>query len=193
MRAANWTTCWWPGLTALWLRGRWVGLAVAVAFGCMVQFALLQTFAPALMPTYLAATVSPAVAWVCVLSLWVMGVWFSSRTAMPQSLQDPQFDQWLHEAQVEYLKGHWIEAESVLARLLARKPDDAEALLLKATIQRRTRRPAAAQRTLEELADRPPAAPWAWEIRSEVQRIANSQRMDNNGEIEESQQTSRAA
>lgn len=194
MRAAKWKTCWWPGLKALWHQGRWDGLAIAMAFGLAVQLALLRTFAPAAIPNFLAATVSPLVAWTCVLSLWVMGVWFGSREETPAAaVQDPQIDQWLREAQAEYLKGHWIEAEAVLWRLLARQPDDVEGLLLLASIQRRTRQRDKAGKTLKQLAEHQRAVRWGWEIRIEEQRIVESQRRDAKGETGASQQASRAA
>ena len=53
-------------------------------------------------------------------------------------MADPQLDDWFREAQHEYLKGHWIAAETQLTRLLARQPADAEARLLLASLQRRS-------------------------------------------------------
>ena len=89
MRALSWTTCLWPGLTALWLRGRWGGLAVAIAFGLAIQLAVLRTLAPAELPVVLASA-NPMVAWVCVLSLWIAGVWFGWRDLVPrQASADP--------------------------------------------------------------------------------------------------------
>ena len=46
------------------------------------------------------------------------------------STSDPQLDEWFCEAQTEYLKGHWFEAETLLARLLSQRPDDVEGRLL---------------------------------------------------------------
>ncbi|MCI0361496.1 MAG: hypothetical protein L0211_23685, partial [Planctomycetaceae bacterium] len=173
MRAVSWTTCMWPGLTALWLRGRWGGLAVAIAFGLAVQFALLRTFAPSAMPDVLVAGASSQATWVCVLGFWIVGFWLNRRELLPaKAAVDPDLDGWLRDAQTEYLKGHWIEAETLVARLLARRPDDVEGRLLLASVQRRTRRLAEARRTLEQLSENEFAGRWTWEIHAEQQRMA---------------------
>ncbi len=172
MRAVSWTTCLWPGLAALWIRGRWGGLVLAIAFGWALQFAVLRTLAPAELPVVLAGA-NPMVAWVCVLSLWIAGAWFGWRELVPgHTPANPQLDQWFRDAQTEYLQGHWIEAETLLSRLLARRQDDVEGRLLLAGVQRRTGRLAEARRTLDELSELEAAARWTWEIRTEVQRIA---------------------
>jgi len=173
MRAVSWTTCLWPGLTGLWLRGRWSGLAVAIAFGALLQVALLKTFAPSEMPSFLATATSSPLTWFCVVGFWIVGAWLGWRGLMPaKEAADPHLDAWLCDAQTEYLKGHWIEAETLLAHLLAKRPDDAEGLLLLASIQRRTRRLAEAKRTLVQLTQIASAVRWALEIHTERSRLA---------------------
>ncbi len=172
MRAVSWTTCLWPGLTGLWLRGRWGSLALAVAFGLALQFALLCTFAPAEMPIVLTG-VSPLAAWGCVLSFWIVGAWLGWREQAPcPAPPDPQLDELFREAQTEYLKGHGFEAETLLARLLAKRPDDMEGRLLLASVQRRMGRLSEARRNLDVLRQDESAQSWGWEIRNEQQRIA---------------------
>jgi hypothetical protein len=136
----------------------------------------LRTLAPAELPVVLASA-NPMVAWVCVLSLWIAGVWFGWRDLVPrQASADPQFEQWFRDAQTEYLQGHWIEAETLLARLLVSRPGDVEGRLLLASVQRRTRRLAEARRTLDELSEVEAAARWTWEIHADIQRITAIER-----------------
>jgi hypothetical protein len=73
------------------------------------------------------------------------------------------------------LKGHWIEAETQLSKLLVQQPDDVEARLLLASIQRRTRRLAAARKTLIRLNGQESAAHWTMEIHAELARITASE------------------
>ena len=176
MRALSWTTRLWPGLTGLWLRGRWGSLIAAIAFGLLLNFAILRTFAPSAMPVVLTGAASPVAAWVLVVGYWIAGVWLGMRELAPAKASvAPQFDDWFREAQTEYLKGHWIEAESLLAKLLAERPDDAEGRLLLASVQRRTRRLAEARDTLSYLSQSDIAARWALEIYTEQRRIAASE------------------
>jgi len=176
MRALSWTTCLWPGLTGLWLRGRWGSLLVAIGFGLVLNFALLRTFAPGEMPVVLTGAASPVAVWVLVLGFWIAGVWLGRRELVPAKAPVPsQIDDWFHDAQNEYLKGHWIEAETLLAKLLTERPDDAEARLLLASVQRRTRRLAEAKETLSDLSQSEIAARWALEIHTEQRRIAASE------------------
>jgi hypothetical protein len=176
MRALSWTTCLWPGLAGLWLRGRWGSLLVAIGFGLFLNFALLRTFAPAAMLVVLTGAASPVAAWVLVLGFWIAGVWLGRCELAPsKAAVNSQFDQWFREAQTEYLKGHWIEAETLLAKVLAKRPDDAEGRLLLASVQRRTERLAEAKGTLSELGRCETAARWALEIHTEQRRIAASE------------------
>jgi hypothetical protein len=169
----------WPGLAALWLRGRWGGLVLAFSFGLALQFALLCTFAPASLPIALAG-VKPFAVWGCVLGFWIVGMGLgwreqTTRTAPP----DPQLDEWFREAQTEYLKGHWFEAETLLGRLVAKRPDDVEGRLLLASVQRRTGRLDEARLNLDVLRQDKSAQHWGWEIRNEEQRIEDMEQSTN--------------
>jgi hypothetical protein len=84
---------------------------------------------------------------------------------------DPQIDDWFREAQHEYLKGHWIAAETMLTRLLSQQPADTEARLLLASVQRRSGARSQARQTLIEL--QPVAARWQWEIDAELSQLAD--------------------
>jgi len=176
MRALTSITCLWPGLAALWLRGRWSGLVTAALFSVVLNFALIATFADSTSPLPPVAT--PVTAWVLVLGFWVTGVWLGRREfsgRLPErAAADPQLDDWFREAQTQYLKGHWIEAETLLGRLLSQQPEDIEAGLLMAAVQRRTRRLAEARTTLTHLARHDGAARWTWEIHTERARITTT-------------------
>lgn len=175
MRALSWMTCLWPGLAALWLRGSWRGLAVAVAFAGALNLALLATFTN-LLPLAGERPLIPVVAWVLVLSFWVtnfaLAVWKNTRPLAATAASQPEWEARFREAQGEYLKGHWIEAETLLARLLARHPDDVEARLLRAMIERRTGRLSAARATLTELCQLESSSCWRMEIETELARLA---------------------
>ena len=171
MRVLPWITCLWPGLTRLWLLGQWRGLFLAVGFGVLLNGALVGTFvwneAWPLEPNWVAA----AGMWVLVLGLWSLGVRGAIgqlSTAQPNRAEpSPQLDQWFREAQAEYLKGHWFEAETLLDQILAKNRDDAEARLLLSSVMRRTKRFELARRNLTRLS----AAKWAMEVEGEMRQI----------------------
>ena len=177
MRALSWMTCLWPGLAALWLRGRWTGLLGAAVFAGALNFVLIATFAPEAWG--LTSFWMRGAAWVLVLGFWVLGIRRGlgelSRPRRAAAPVQPQLDEWFRQAQTEYLRGHWIEAETLLARLLVQQPDDAEARLLLASIQRRTGRLAASRKTLTEMSSDETATRWTWEIQAELARINASE------------------
>jgi hypothetical protein len=143
-----------------------------MAFGLALQFALLRTFAPAALPDLLSGA-NLGVVWTGVLGLWIAGAWLGYRELSPRPVAaDPKLDQYFREAQTEFLKGHWIEAEALLVRLLSQEPGDVEGRLLLASVLRRTRRLGEAQRTLAELGRCERAGRWAWEIENERKAIA---------------------
>ena len=54
MRALLVVSCLWPGLPRLWLRGDWLSLGAAVAFGAALNLVLVSSFVwPELLPTSL--------------------------------------------------------------------------------------------------------------------------------------------
>lgn len=174
----------WPGLAGLWLRGHWLGLAGAVGFAAAVNLALLTTFVwPRLVSRDLPPWAVPVAAWVLVLWLWTIG-WkgaarILAREAAKSLQPDAVSDALLCEAQTEYLRGHWLEAESLLMRLLVRRPGDAEARLLLASVCRRSGHAEQARQQLAELARLPAAAVWRDEIAAEVQKLAQPRAQSN--------------
>jgi hypothetical protein len=180
----------WPGLAGLWLRGHWLGLAGAVGFAAAVNLALLTTFVwPRLVSRDLPPWSVPLAAWVLVLWLWIVG-WkgagrILAREAAKSLQPDAVSDALLCEAQTEYLRGHWLEAESLLTRLLVRRPGDAEARLLLASVYRRSGHTEKARQQLAELSQLQAAAVWRDEIACEVQKLSQLRTVSDNGREQE--------
>jgi len=181
MRTWSWT-CLWPGLAALWVRGRWGGLLTAAAFAGLLNFALIATLAGDLLPIGgVSRSLTAVGVWTLVLGFWVLGVRSGRRELSgSEDSKSSETDAWLREAQTHYLKAHWIEAETLLAKMLVQRPAEVEARLLLATILRRTGQTAEARRRLTELASEPAATGWKWEIDRELARIAGG--ADNSNE-----------
>ncbi|MFT5526688.1 MAG: hypothetical protein ACI9HK_004667 [Pirellulaceae bacterium] len=149
MRASPVLTCFWPGLPQLWLRGQWFGLIAALGFAVMLNFALLATF---VWPE-LSRTMLPALGWLVVGVVWISSTWFSLRIRSLEnaaSEADGGVDLY-PQAQSEYLRGHWFEAETLLQTLLRRNDHDLEAHLLLVTMYRHTNRLAEATKQLDLL------------------------------------------
>jgi hypothetical protein len=166
----------WPGLARLWLRGEVGGLLTAVAFALLLNFALVTTFVwPQLVSRQLPEWLVPAMAWIAVVWFWVVGlragVRIAQALAKSQVPADAESTTLLRQAQLDYLKGHLIEAERGLTTLLSRTAGDVEAWLLLASVQRRTRRPAEARQSLAKLAELSGSAVWADDVQQELAKI----------------------
>lgn len=172
MRTLTWIACLWPGLAALWVRGRWQGMVTAVVFGILLNGALLATCGPFFVVTEAFGWAMPVAAWGFVLGFWALAMWFDRTPGLASSKRR---DDWFSDAQTHYLKGHWIEAETLLGKLLSEQPEDVEARLLLAAVLRRTGRGGEAKRLLAELSHDESAAHWRWEIQSEMSRLAGNE------------------
>jgi len=154
----------WPGLASAW-RGEGRGVGWAIGFGLALDAALVLTFAS------WSAAVPAGWGWFFAGLCWVLVLGLSVAGRKRGPARDEQVEAWFVEAQRHYLRGHWIEAETLVGRLLARRPDDVEARLLLASIERRTGRRAEARATLRRLRDCPPAAGWRFEIEAEMRQL----------------------
>src|SRR5688500_16065858 len=86
-RVALWLL--WPGLAPLWLRGSGRGLAIAAAFGVLLNFALISTFVwPLLLSQSLAPWAVPAAAWVLVLWFWMVAARSGARFLAAQAARE---------------------------------------------------------------------------------------------------------
>lgn len=115
--------------------------------------------------------IAGTIIWIIVTCLWCVSLWRSYRR-LGQLRTAPAGDQDLFiQAQVEYLKGHWFEAESLLNRTLKDFPRDADVHLMLATLFRHTERYEEARHQLEQLQRLDGASKWFFEIATELQRL----------------------
>lgn len=116
--------------------------------------------------------------------IWVVA-WFDGRAEWRRLLaqwsagegeaddqRDPRSDQEYRTVQAAYLAGDWVSAEKGLLKLLRLDARDAEARLMLATLWRHEKRLDAAREELDRLECLETAAPWAFEIAAERERIA---------------------
>lgn len=174
MRWASPLTCFWPGLSRLWLRGDWRGLITATAFAGLLNFALMASFIrPELVATPIKVTV-----WLLVAGFWIVATrrQLGRRTefvATEHGLRQTDVeDDLFRQVQTEYLKGHWFEAETLLQRLLESCDEDVEARLMLATLYRHTRRLDEAEQQLQQLSQLDVERRWQEEIENEKQLLA---------------------
>jgi tetratricopeptide (TPR) repeat protein len=168
----------WPGLAQLWLRGSWVGLAVAVGFTALANLLAAATF---VWTEWLADNVRLS-ALGALAVVWLLS-WIESRadwrrllaelSAGEAGVPEPSelSDRWFREAQAAYLVGDWVAAEQTLLKLLKQDARDAEARLMLATLWRHQGRTEAAGQQLDQLERLESAAPWRSEISWERERI----------------------
>lgn len=161
MRASPVVLCCWPGLPRLWLLGDWSALMVAIGFGVVLNLLLLASF----VWTEVLPAPAHTVAW-----LLVGGVWFFSALrsyrALPNLGRPVVSDErgLFIQAQGEYLKGHWFEAESLLQQLLQSSRHDIDAHFMLATLCRHTQRYDDARARLDLIEQFESAEKWRWEI-----------------------------
>lgn len=178
---AHTATAVWPGLARLWLRGEVGGLLTAVGFALLLNFALVTTFVwPQLLSRQLPPWLVPTMAWFGVVCFWVVGLRAGAQiaAAIAQATvpADAESTTLLRQAQLDYLKGHLIEAETRLTTLLQRTPGDVEAWLLLASVQRRGRRPAEARQSLAKFAELSGSIVWSEEVQRELAKIQTQER-----------------
>lgn len=175
-RAVN---CLWPGLPHLWYAGRLRGLLEATGFALLVNTAVICQF----VWTELTSDFVERALWAAVAGAWLIGFVRNWRD-WPRVVEGQvQSDEHLFlQAQREYLRGHWIEAQDVLERLLDKWPDDCDARLMLATLLRHTRQLEAARRQLDLLQQYPGSAKWQVEIAHERMRLARLAQQSSVGE-----------
>lgn len=159
----------WPGLAGLWCAGRWRGLGVALAFSVLLNAALVVTFVPSLQTDRLTAAGLWAIAGIFWgVSAWNSHSWLRRLRQLPKK---EELDRLFVLAQEQYLRGHWVEAEQALRRVLTVNPDDPEARLLLASVLRRSGRSAEARAELSVLAASTAGGKWSFEVIRERQRL----------------------
>lgn len=157
--------CLWPGLPRLWCRGEWRALWLALLFSLAINVWLVCTFVfrDWLPSAYL------WMGWLLLATTWLVCVWRSRRSwpVAPTAVDGQRLDQLLAEARGEYLKGHWLEAESLLKQAIELHDRDVDAHLLLVSLLRRTERWDEAHSRLESLAAMTEAKPWKMEMERE--------------------------
>lgn len=184
MLSTPWITCLWPGLSELWVRGRWTGLVWALGFTLLLNAALVSKGVwPELGNVWVRSGL-----WYFVLGFWLINAgWMGFRIASGSwDAIDATIDQLYQSAQTAYLKGQWYQSEAVLLRLLRREPDDAEALLLLATLKRHTKQFDEAHGTLEKLERLDASRRWWFEIHREKQLLADREEGESEAHVEAS-------
>lgn len=159
----------WPGFVGVVRRGLWDQLALALLFGVLAQATLCVNFFWSDCPSgYLRASSG-----VVFLIAWIfLGAVASGRLKRyEKSLLFDADGALFLEAQTRYLRGEWFEAECALKSVLKKNPQDAEALLLLATLYRHIKRFFEARQTLAALEKLEAADYWAYEIGLEKKAI----------------------
>jgi len=155
-------------LAKLWYQGEWRALAVSVMFAAVFNLLLVSTF---LWPQWLPALLA-WIGWPLVALVWTTSAVHTLRHLKDLRRPIPQVDVGLFiQAQHEYLRGHWFEAETALQRLLAESRNDVPSLLLLATLYRRTRRFDEASQQLLRIEQLDAACYWNFEIAQERKRL----------------------
>jgi hypothetical protein len=175
----HWSAYLWPGLPQVWLRGSYVGLALAIGFTALANVLFVATLAwDEWLPPRARAIGLGGLGVIWLLALvegraeWRRLLAELSGDAPVEPVPSPRSDQLFRDAQVAYLAGDWVSAERTLLELLRHDGRDAEARLLLATLWRHEGRFDAASDQLDRLARLETAAPWREEIEWERERIA---------------------
>ena len=158
----------WPGLADLWLRGSARALLFSTIFSILLNVAAVSTF---VWPKLFSSGVSSAL-WIAVGTVWLGSILFTYRR-WPLQNNHPEnrstdSDALFIQAQTEYLKGHWAEAELLLRRQLGYDRRDIESRLMLATLFRHQRQFDFAEQQLEILIRFDEAQRWSSEIDREL-------------------------
>lgn len=176
--------CLWPGLPQAWMLGIGRSLFIALGFTWGVCWLLLATF---VWPDWV-STVALRILWCTAVLIWLVATirncWYLPRLL---ATSDAHSSQALVEAQTEYLRGNWFEAEAKLLQVLHVHPRDSEALLLLVGVLRRTQRWQPALRKLNQLTLLESAQLWQFEIERERQLLDRAQQLQSATELEETE------
>lgn len=169
MQVPSWLACLWPGLPRLWWRGDWRALVTAIGFAIVVNLWFVARFLwPELLPTKVVT-----IGGVASLGFWVASVWLGWRSLgeILAMTNDRAPEDLFIQAQQEYLRRHWFEAEHLLVELVRKYPRDVDAQLLLATLYRHTDRFADARERLEALTNMDGSERWQMELAAERQLL----------------------
>ncbi len=172
MHVSSRLLCFWPGLARLWTKGDGSSLALALGFALILNLALISSF---LWPE-LFGRGFPTMIWPILGVIWIVSAYIShqelairsqSREIVRES-DSPVPDTLFIQAQREYLRGNWSDAEKLLRNRLQFRPRDSEARLLLATSYRHQGKTELALQELTVLQRFDESAPWIIEIEQEI-------------------------
>jgi tetratricopeptide (TPR) repeat protein len=165
----SWTLHLWPGFQRLWTRGELYSLFVALLFATILDIVLLAT----LVWTEWLASWLVLMLWLAIVFIAMASLIRSFFVVNNGQVRMPKSDsnQLLAQAQQDYLRGDYVEAEASLHQLLNENSEDIEGALFLATIFRRTQRLAQASELLDRIERFESASAWYLEIQSERHRI----------------------
>lgn len=172
-KARRVAACFWPGLPQLWYDGSWRGLAVAAAFGGLLN----ALVAVSLVWHELATTTARLIGWLVLVGVWLAAAMVSWRSLARGEGQNggdsrPAAEEDLYPAAVnEYLKRNFVAAERLARKLLDRNGRDIPASLMLASVWRRTGRTTEAKAELERASRLEASRPWSLEIERELARL----------------------
>ncbi|MGE0756131.1 MAG: tetratricopeptide repeat protein [Pirellulaceae bacterium] len=177
-RLPVWLCC-WPGLPRLWLQGDGYALALALVSGLALN-ALVVASLPGLDFLTGASRVGAMFAFAGWWLFWAirsyrgLAGFVEQRVSESGNVDEKGVDDrgLFIQAQGEYLRGNWFEAESLLKQALRHSYHDVDSHFLLATLYRRTRRYAEAAAQLRELAQQDRADKWRWELRAERRALS---------------------
>ena len=143
-----------------------MSLGIAIAFAVLLNLMLLASF----VRTDGAWKPWCGYGWAMLVVFWAFGVWQAARHhASSRDLTRVHNQQDLFiRAQTEYLRGHWVEAQSLLEQLLRQNPRDIESHLLLSSVFRRSRRIELSRKQLRRLDELEEAIGWRFEIDRET-------------------------
>jgi hypothetical protein len=177
MRRMPWPAYFWPGLPQVARDGNWAALAVAIAAAILLNTLLLTT-------CVWSDVIAPApriIGWSLAGALWIAAIGYWSRNDRRRAALASTETNNFEEAQTEYLKGNWFEAERKVSALLRRDEHDLEARLLLATLLRHTKRFDEAIHQLNLLAGLDGAHRWALEIHREGELLVEGRKQSMTG------------
>ncbi len=140
-------------------------MGMAIAFAVLLNLVLLASFvrADGAWKSWC------GYGWAILVAFWAFGVWQAVRChVLASDLPGHDQQDLFIQAQAEYLRGHWVEAQALLEQLIQRNLDDVEAHLLLSSVYRRSRRIDLARRQLGRLCELDGAARWRFEIEREL-------------------------
>ena len=175
MRWGSLLLCSWPGLPGLWCKGHWSSLVAAIGFSILLNIALISSF----LWKWSLGEVFPLIAWPTICLVWAATALVSYNrltdlVAVPitQKVATPERPDTLFiQAQHEYLKGHWKEAQTLLKRQIEKHPRDIESRLLLATLFRHSRKLDQSIHQLKEIKRFDEGLEWNFECKREEELI----------------------